>query len=221
MVPPSWSFVSPMTRFDPSRSVRPCAVSRARLPWSLSRSALVLFWSLFSLGSKHRMGARRSFIRHVSDRHRSGVNKVAPSVEISNAFNLVNRSAVLRAARVHFHSFAPWIDCSYGHHSVLFTGSSMAASQVVSSSGRVQQGDPLGPVLFALGIHPVIAEARAATEALYPGGIDICSFFLDDGCYSALPLCPGPWFSAHWARGHSREDRGHSRLLFLPVFRPE
>ena len=52
----------------------------------------------------------------------------------------------------------------------------------------LQQGDPLGPVLFALAIHPVIVEARAATEAMYPGGIDICSFFLDDGfCAGSAP----------------------------------
>ena len=49
-------------------------------------------------------------------------------------------------------------------------------------------GDPFGPILFALAVHPAIAEARAATEISHPGGIDICSFFLDDGfCAGSAP----------------------------------
>ena len=40
---------------------------------------------------------------------------------------------------------------------------------------------PLGPVLYSLAIHPVIKEARQVTETSHPGGIDLCSFFLDDG----------------------------------------
>ena len=52
----------------------------------------------------------------------------------------------------------------------------------------MQQGDPLGLVLFALAVHSALAEARAATEASHPGGIDLCSFFLDDGfCTGCAP----------------------------------
>ena len=121
-------------------------------------------------------------------RHRSDVNKVAVSVDVSNAFNTVYRSAVLRAARVHFPSLVPWIDCCYRHDSVLFTGSRVVASQVVSSCRCVQQGDPLGLVLFALATQLAIADSHAATEALFPGGIDIGSFFLDDGfCAGSAP----------------------------------
>ena len=65
--------------------------------------------------------------------------------------------------------------------STLFTGSGNVALQSFRSARGVQQGDLLGPVLFALAVHPAIAEARAATEVSHPGGIDVCSFFLDDG----------------------------------------
>ena len=40
-------------------------------------------------------------------------------------------------------------------------------------------------MLFVLAIHPVIQEALRATERSFPAGVDICSFYLDDG------LCAG------------------------------
>ena len=64
-------------------------------------------------------------------------------MDVSNAFNTVHRSAVLRAVRVHFPSLSPWVDCCYRRESTLFTGSGYQG---------VQQGDP------------AIAETRAVTE---------------------------------------------------------
>ena len=118
-------------------------------------------------------------------RHRLAPSKTAVSVDISNAFNTVNRSAVLQSIRTHFPSLAPWVDCCYRFDSYLFTGSSVASNRTIPSSRGVQQGDPLGPVLFALAIHPVVQEALMDTERSFPAGLDICSFYLDDG------LCAG------------------------------
>ena len=44
-----------------------------------------------------------------------------------------------------------------------------------------QQGDPLGPSLFALAIHPCIVEAARVAEARHTGDLDYKAFFLDDG----------------------------------------
>ena len=121
-------------------------------------------------------------------RHRSDPTKTAISVDISNAFNTVHRSAVLQSVRTHFPSLVPWVDCCYRHDSHLFTGSSDACDQVISSSRGVQQGDPLGPSLFALAIHSAVLEARRDTEQAFPSGIDICAFYLDDGlCAGSAP----------------------------------
>ena len=45
----------------------------------------------------------------------------------------------------------------------------------------MQQGDPLGPALFALAIQDAILKARDATEQAFPGQLDFTAFFLDDG----------------------------------------
>ena len=45
----------------------------------------------------------------------------------------------------------------------------------------VQQGDPLGPALFALAIHDAILKARDTTERALLGQLDFTAFYLDDG----------------------------------------
>ena len=116
--------------------------------------------------------ARQWFSRNSSD-----PGKVAILVDVSNAFNTIHRAAVLRAVHVHFPFLSPWVDCCYRRESTQFTSSGSVALHIIPSTGGVQQGDPLGPVLFALAVHPAIAEARAVTETAHPGGVDICSFF--------------------------------------------
>ena len=50
-----------------------------------------------------------------------------------------------------------------------------------SSQRGVQQGDPLGPSLFALAIHPCVSEAARIAESRFLGELEYNSFFLDDG----------------------------------------
>ena len=52
---------------------------------------------------------------------------------------------------------------------------------MIRSQRGVQQGDPLGPSLFALAIHPSVTGSARLTEARFPGDLDFHSFFLDDG----------------------------------------
>ena len=71
---------------------------------------------------------------------------------------------------------APWVDLCYGRESVIWFGD----RELVSGRG-VQQGDPLGPALFAMAIQPVIERARAEVSESLPGELDWVAFFLDDG----------------------------------------
>ena len=97
-------------------------------------------------------------------------------IDLSNAFNCVSRGAVLSAVRTHFPWLAPWADTCYRHDSNLVAGDSLIHSQ-----RGVQQGDPLGPSLFALAIHPSVTASAQLAETRFPGDLDFNAFFLDDG----------------------------------------
>ena len=77
-------------------------------------------------------------------------------VDFHNAFNTVDRAALLRQVRLHLPGLAPWAEWCYSCHSrLLFHG------DVFTSEAGVQQGDPLGPLLFALALQPAMQAAKA------------------------------------------------------------
>ena len=70
---------------------------------------------------------------------------------------------------------APWVECCYRASSNL----SFGPFEISSESG-VQQGDPLGPALFALTLHDATEEC--CIEASDKGRpLDLTVFYLDDG----------------------------------------
>ena len=74
------------------------------------------------------------------------------------------------------------MDDAIGRHVLAsrFQSAGRQFSRIHSQRG-VQQGDPLGPSLVALAIHPRILEAARVAESQHPGDIDFKAFFLDDG----------------------------------------
>ena len=65
---------------------------------------------------------------------------------------------------------APTLFCFV--HSAYSTPSTLFWSdKVLQSAERVQQGDPLGPLLFCLTIHNLVSQLES----------ELCLFFLDDG----------------------------------------
>ena len=87
-------------------------------------------------------------------------------IDLSNAFNSVSREAVFTQASRRCPSVLPLISQAYGQPTPLFI-----ADSVIWSRRGVQQGDPLGPLLFALAIDPIIQNLHSPLNIWY----------LDDG----------------------------------------
>ena len=102
-------------------------------------------------------------------RHAASHDSVVVKVDFQNAFNTVSRDVVLQQARDKFPALARWSTWCYQHATNLQFGDT-----VLQSNSGVQQGDPLGPLLFAAALHPLAAALR--TTAL-----DFSVFYLDDG----------------------------------------
>ena len=110
-------------------------------------------------------------VRQWLGRNASEAQKVLLTVDLQNAFNTVDRSALLHEVRRGLPSCAPWADYCYASPPRLLLG-----GRVLTSERGVQQGDPLGPAFFSLAVHSAILEAKAATDAAVPGALDLVLF---------------------------------------------
>ncbi len=106
--------------------------------------------------------------RNCTEAHTNDPDFVGLKVDMKNAFNTLLRDKMLQSAK-QFPELAHWLAASYGSHSHLWFG-----EFVLSSQTGVQQGDPLGPLLFALTLMETIAEI----ERLHPL---LNKWYLDDG----------------------------------------
>ena len=94
-------------------------------------------------------------------------------VDMSNAFNLVSRLAVLEECATFSPELLPWVTWCYGSNTSLFH----PQGRIWSQSG-IHQGDPLGPMLFALVLHKLVSSIEADDECL---NISQQNWYLDDG----------------------------------------
>ncbi|XP_076956600.1 uncharacterized protein LOC143631862 [Bidens hawaiensis] len=107
--------------------------------------------------------------RFVNAHHRDG-SLAMLTIDFSNAFNLVDRTALLNEVRKMCPSISAWVDFLYGQPARLYVG-----NDNIWSSTRVQQRDPLGPLLFAFVLHPLVHRIRDRCKLLFH------VWYLDDG----------------------------------------
>lgn len=159
----------------PNGGVRPIAVGEILrrltgkcLMQTVQEDARRAFWPT-QLGVGIKSGAEIGIhtVRAGTQRNGTAANKVL--LDFANAFNRISRHHVLESATVQFPGLARWVTWCYQEPSALRFGTA-----VISSAGGVQQGDPLGPLLFATAIHQLTQELRA-------GPLDLALFYLDDG----------------------------------------
>ena len=102
-------------------------------------------------------------------RHQNSTGKLVLTIDYHNAFNTVDRDTFLRTCRQFAPTCAPFASWCYNRSSKLFFHST-----VIESAAGVQQGDALGPMLFALALQPLLDSVREIP------GIDIVVGYLDD-----------------------------------------
>ena len=82
-------------------------------------------------------------------------------IDFSNAFNSVSREHMFSSLRPTLPALSPWIEWCYYSQSILLLGD----RSLLSCCG-VQQGDPLGPLCFALTLQPVIKRINQTCSAM-------------------------------------------------------
>jgi hypothetical protein len=161
--------------------IRPIAIGEVLRRWAAkavcksSRPLWEAFFSPFQFG----MGVRYSteIIAECVKQSRKRITVrsdaddfVLVKVDLANAFNACSRDVMLHIVNTFFPSIAPFVSLCY-HHST----SLMFSDHNIASSEGVQQGDPLGGLLFALVLQPLLLHIRDQTQ------LDLNMWFFDDG----------------------------------------
>ena len=106
------------------------------------------------------MHAARIFLQNLQPGH------LILKLDFRNAFNTVRRDKMLLVVKENVPKIYPLIHSAYSRPSSIFFG-----EETLQSSEGIQQGDPLGPLLFCLAIHNIVQEVHSAFHV----------FYLDDG----------------------------------------
>ena len=111
-------------------------------------------------GAEAAVHAARMYVSDLDDNH------WIVKLDFRNAFNSLRRDKMLLAVRELAPALYPFVHSSYSSPSSLFWHDS-----ILQSAEGVQQGDPLGPLLFCLSIHDLCSQLRSEFNVWY----------LDDG----------------------------------------
>ena len=112
-----------------------------------------------------------SVLSVIHDTNIPSENKFVLLVDFSNAFNSIDRATLFKEVRYRLPQIAAWTECSYGSQPILLLND----CPIYSCCG-VQQGDPLGPLGFALVLQPVTEKIKEEVPSLL-----INVWYLDDG----------------------------------------
>jgi len=113
---------------------------------------------------------------------------VSLQLDFQNAFNSLSRRLILQQLQLHFPHLIPYFMARYGQHTKLPLATAPPGNFVNSCTG-VQQGDPMGPFFFALGLTAVTAPLFHAASSDPNHSLHRTTFLclLDDITIAGLP----------------------------------
>lgn len=158
--------------------VRPIAAGLAlrrlvgKAAWRLVHGTVVEHLSPLQLGVGVPKGAEvviHAVNRYVKD-NEDDPDRLLAQIDLTNAFNRVSREAVLEQVAAVCPVIYPWVASTLCCSGLLFFD-----KHLLYSRAGVQQGDPLGPMLFALAIHPLLLRLAAISQ------LHVSAWYLDDG----------------------------------------
>ena len=140
-----------------SHKIRPIAIGEtltrlaARILLKYNIKGLAKYFEPHQMGVKQ-PGGVEYIIHSVRKDFSSGASIL--SLDLSNAFNQVSREEIRKVLSDRFPGLLPYFLWAYGNGAPLwYSGDCLAFS-----NEGVRQGDPLGPPLFALAIHPILLQ---------------------------------------------------------------
>ena len=158
----------------PGETLRRLCAKRLNAEFGKRAGEVLLEGRQVGVGIPMGMEAAITTVAQYASRH-AGTDKVILKIDFRNAFNTVDRSRFLAEAQAKVGvGIMPFLLACYAEPTSLFCG-----GEVLQSTCGVQQGDPLGPMLFSLAIHEV-------TEELVRMGIQAV-WYLDDGTIMGSP----------------------------------
>jgi len=101
-------------------------------------------------------------VHHTRQFFEENNNSSIIKIDFKNAFNTVKRSEIIKRAEILFPDCMAYIRSSYASHSFLLFGNT-----VINSEVGVQQGDPLGPLLFCCTIQPIVERVQSKLNVWY------------------------------------------------------
>ena len=111
-------------------------------------------------------------MRNTVESHWGEADFTVLKVDFENAFNSVDRHPLLQQCKQHFPELFPWVHWCYGGQPhLIYNG-----DHIFSSCAGVQQGDPLGPMLFCLVLHLLVRDIKVRCPQL-----TFHKWYLDDG----------------------------------------